>query len=187
MNGIIAQLYSEHSNMAKLLNVLDRQVAIFDRGGGPDYEIVQAVMGYFLDYPELCHHPKEDMIARRLQELTEETTQLTRKLEAQHEELGQLTQRFAKIVVRVLDEAELPRAHFVRAAREFIESQRHHMRMEEEHFFPYAESRLGDDDLAELNRALFLRQDPLFGPKVEQEYATLSERILQWEKANQTR
>jgi len=185
MSGIIEQLYSEHGNMAKLLNALDRQVTIFDRGGTPDYETVQAVMRYFLDYPELCHHPKEDLIARRLQELSQETTQLTRKLEAQHEELGLLTRRFAKFVRRVLEEAELPRAQFVRAAREFIESQRHHMRMEEEHFFPYAESQLGSEDLAELNRALFERQDPLFGQKVEQQYALLSERILRWEERNQ--
>ena len=43
MMGIIEQLRSEHANMAKLLNALDRQVSIFDRGGTPDYEIVQAV------------------------------------------------------------------------------------------------------------------------------------------------
>ncbi len=171
--------------MAKLLNALDRQISIFDRGGTPDYEIVQGVIGYFLDFPDLCHHPKEDLIARRLQELTEERTELTRKLEAQHEELGQLTQRFAKMVRRVLDEAELPRGHFVRAAREFIESQRHHMQMEEEHFFPYAETKLGDEDLAELNRALFEREDPLFGPKVERQFAALQESILRWEKADQ--
>ena len=97
--GIIEQLRSEHANMAKLLNALDRQVSIFDRGGTPDYEIVQAVMLYFLDFPELCHHPKEDLIARRLQELTEDRTRLTHKLEAQHEELGQLTHRFAKVVI----------------------------------------------------------------------------------------
>ena len=185
MMGIIEQLRSEHANMAKLLNALDRQVSIFDRGGTPDYEIVQAVMLYFLDFPELCHHPKEDLIARRLQELTEDRTQLTHKLEAQHEELGQLTHRFAKVVRRVLEDAELPRGLFVRAAREFIESQRHHMQMEEEHFFPYAESRLGAEDLADLNAALFEREDPLFGSRVEQQFAALRESILKWEKAAQ--
>ena len=34
------------------------------------------------------------------------------------------------LVRRVLDEAGLPRGGFVRAATEFIASQRHHMRME---------------------------------------------------------
>ena len=43
MMGIIEQLRSEHASMAKLLDALDRQVSIFDRGGTPDYEIVQAV------------------------------------------------------------------------------------------------------------------------------------------------
>jgi len=28
----------------------------------PDYEILQTIIQYFQDYPESCHHPKEEMI-----------------------------------------------------------------------------------------------------------------------------
>ncbi len=185
MSNIIDQLHTEHANMAKLLNALDRQVTIFDAGGTPDYDIVQAVMEYFLDYPELCHHPKEDLIVRRLLERTGDKTHPAQKLEAEHEELGLLTRRFAKIMQRVLEEAELPRVDFIRAAREFIESQRHHVQMEEAHFLPYAEAKLSDEDLAELDAALFERHDPLFGPRVEQKYATLRDNILKWEQADE--
>ena len=185
MSNIIDQLHTEHANMAKLLNALDRQVTIFDAGGTPDYDIVQAVMEYFLDYPELCHHPKEDLIVRRLLELTGDKTHPAQKLEAEHEELGLLTRRFAKIMQRVLEEAELPRVDFIRAAREFIESQRHHVQMEEAHFLPHAEARLSDEDLAELDAALFERHDPLFGPRVEQKYAALRDNILKWEQEDE--
>jgi hemerythrin-like domain-containing protein len=96
-----------------------------------------------------------------------------------------LTRRFAKIVQRVLEEAELPRVDFIRAAREFIESQRHHMRLEEAHFLPHAEAKLSDEDLAELGTALFERHDPLFGSRVEQKYAALRDNILKWEEADE--
>jgi hypothetical protein len=43
MSNIIDQLHTEHANMAKLLNALDRQVTIFDAGGTPDYDIARAV------------------------------------------------------------------------------------------------------------------------------------------------
>ena len=70
-------------------------------------------------------------------------------------------------------------------AREFIESQRHHVQMEEAHFLPHAEAKLSDEDLAELDTALFERHDPLFGSRVEQKYATLRDNILKWEQADE--
>ena len=65
MGGILDTLRSDHANMARLLNILERQVSAFREGEAPDYEIVQGVVEYFLDYPDLCHHPKEDLLARR--------------------------------------------------------------------------------------------------------------------------
>jgi len=181
MANIIDQIRTEHGHMAKLLDALERQVAIFDQGGRPDYEIVSGITDYFLDYPDRCHHPKEDLLARKVVEGDDDGASPLRKLEAQHEELGILTRRFHQYVRRVLDEAELPRQDFVRAAREFIASQRHHMQMEEEHFLPLAESLLGPDDLAAIDSALFAERDPLMDPGSEARYATLREAILSWE------
>ena len=66
MANIIERIRDEHANMAKLLDALERQVAVFDGGGKPDYEIVLSVLDYFLDYPDRCHHPKEDLLARKI-------------------------------------------------------------------------------------------------------------------------
>ena len=66
MIDLLEELERDHLNMAALLRVLERQVEVFRRGQAPDYEIIQAVMEYFLDYPDLIHHPKEDILGRRL-------------------------------------------------------------------------------------------------------------------------
>lgn len=181
MTNIIEQIRYEHGNMAKLLDALERQVAVFDSGGRPDYEIVVCVLDYFLDYPERCHHPKEDLLARKILELAGDDAAPLRKLEAQHEELGILTRRYAVLVRRVLDEAELPRSDLARAAKEFIASQRHHMQMEEEHFLPVADALLSQDDLASLESELFAETDPLMDPDTEARYAILRDAILAWE------
>ncbi|HEX9771458.1 MAG TPA: hemerythrin domain-containing protein [Kiloniellales bacterium] len=183
MTNIIEQIRDEHSNMTTLLNALERQVAVFDEGGKPDYEIVTGVIDYFLDYPDRCHHPKEDLLARKIMEVARgaDAAGPLPELEAQHEELGILTRRFHQFVRRVLDEAELPRGDFVRAATEFIASQRHHMRMEEEHFLPLAEVTLNQDDLAELGSELFAETDPLMDPDTEARYGALRDAILSWE------
>lgn len=180
---IIQVLRTEHANMARLLDVLDRQVSIFSDGGSPDYDLLQAVVEYFLDYPDLCHHPKEDKVAQRMLEQMPAEASGLRGLVAQHEELAALTRRLATVVRRVLDEAELPRDLFIRTAREFLNSQRHHMQMEEEYFFPLAEGALSQKDLAELDSEIFRKQDPLFGEGVEKQFATLRDDILKWERA----
>lgn len=178
MPNIIEQIRAEHGNMAKLLDALERQVTIFNGGGTPDYEIVLSITDYFLDYPDRCHHPKEDLLARKVVEGADDAAAPLHNLEAQHEELGILTRRFHQYVRRVLEEAELPRQDFVRAAKEFIASQRHHMQMEEEHFLPLAESMLGPDDLASIDSELLAERDPLMDPGSEALYATLREAIL---------
>jgi hemerythrin-like domain-containing protein len=63
---IIELLSQEHRNIERLLAVLERELEIFDRGGRPDYEVIRAVISYFEVYPEVYHHPQEDLIFAKL-------------------------------------------------------------------------------------------------------------------------
>ena len=63
---IIDVLLAEHRNIKKLLHVLEQEISEFDRSNPPDYEIIQAIIEYFQDYPEGYHHPKEDMVFEKL-------------------------------------------------------------------------------------------------------------------------
>lgn len=184
MANMIERLHMDHANMSKLLDALDRQVAVFERNQTPDYEIIQGVVDYFLDYPDLCHHPREDRIARKLIEKGAVNETAAKTLLAQHEELGQLSRRFAKMVGEVMREAELPRANFLRAAREFIDTQRHHMAMEDEHFFPVAEALLNAEDLEALSAEDEGLADPVFGGLEEDRFTRLREAILKWSETD---
>src|SRR6516165_6053004 len=64
--GIIEVLRQEHRNIERLLRVLERELGVFDRGDRPDYGVILAVIDYFKDYPDSCHHPKEDIIIEKL-------------------------------------------------------------------------------------------------------------------------
>jgi len=63
---IIELLSQEHRNIERLLAVLERELEIFDRGGRPDYEVIRAIISYFEVYPEVYHHPQEDLIFAKL-------------------------------------------------------------------------------------------------------------------------
>ena len=184
MPNMIQELRSDHVNMMRLLQILGAQVETFERGERPDWGIVRAIGAYFADYPDLCHHPKEDVIASRMMELGLDASSPICGLSEKHEELASLLRRFLDAVERVLAESELPRDYFVRVAEEFIESQRRHIEMEERYFFPVADSMLGDADLKELAAKVPEVKDPLFGEDADERFHTLLDNILKWEECN---
>src|ERR1700758_3921114 len=65
---IIERLSQEHRNIEKLLAILERELEVFDRGDRPDYEVIRAVISYFEVYPEVYHHPQEDLVFAKLRE-----------------------------------------------------------------------------------------------------------------------
>ena len=184
MRNILGELRTEHVNMARLLNILDKQIEIFEGAGQPDYVIMQDIILYFLEFPDQCHHLKEDLVAQKLLELSPDRAAQLRGLAELHEELGALTRKVAEIVRRVLNEAELPRSQVIRAVREFISSQRHHMEMEDAHFLPLAEEVLSEADLGGFEAKIFEKDDPLFGSATEKHFEMLRDEILKWEQTD---
>jgi hemerythrin-like domain-containing protein len=162
MRNIVQDIRTEHTSMERLLRILEKQIEVFESGGQPDYEITQHIILFFLDFPDQCHHPKEDLVAEKLLELQPERAERLRGLIHQHEKLAALARRVASTIRRVLDEAELPREDVIRAAKEFVSSQRHHIEMEEVHFLPLADELLSDAHLNELDSEIFRREAPLF-------------------------
>ena len=85
MPKIIDILLEEHQNIEKLLLVLEHELELFDRSDRPDYEILQTIIQYFQDYPESCHHPKEEMIFEKLKARDPAKAKRFGDVEAEHE------------------------------------------------------------------------------------------------------
>ena len=159
---------------------MERQLVVFDEGRTPDYEMIQAIIDYCLNFPDLHHHPTEDLI---LEKLTQHgaASEDFRDLQQEHEELSDLTRRFAAAVLDILREAEMPRGSFQQMAREFLEFYRHHINKEEMSFLPPALKVLSDGDWAEITENLAHQEDPIFGSKADARYEALREDILHWD------
>src|SRR5262249_7923852 len=109
MTYIIEVLRQEHRNIESLLCVLERELSVFDRGDRPDYEVVLAVLDYFKDYPDCCHHPKEDMIVEKLKARDPVATATIADLAGEHQEGTRRLRRVAQAVERVLSDQDLVR------------------------------------------------------------------------------
>lgn len=176
----IRRLREEHNNISKLLNILERHLAIFKADGPPDYELIKEVVDYFMSYPDACHHPKEDLIYEKLRERDPQAA-AAGNLPEQHVKLAGRTKLFSEMVNAVLREAQVSRADFEQAARDFLEYQRTHMLMEEKHFLPAAQRSLTESDWAEIVARISEPDDPVFGEAVESRFELLRQQILDWE------
>jgi hemerythrin-like domain-containing protein len=186
MSNIIQILLEEHRNIDKLLLVLERELDVFDRSEEPDYEIFQAVIQYFQDYPENCHHPKEDMVFEKLKARDAGAADRVGDAESDHRVETLRLQRLVEAVEDILAGREFLRQTFHDVVHEFIAHQRQHMDKEERLLFPAAIKGLRPEDWADIDARLNDRKDPLFNGVIETKFQALQRTILRWEQETET-
>jgi hemerythrin-like domain-containing protein len=186
MSNIIQILLEEHRNIDKLLLVLEQELEVFDRSEEPDYEILQAVIQYFQDYPESCHHPKEDMVFEKLKVRDSAAANSIGDVEAEHQVETKRLRRLVEAVEEILAGREFLRQTFHDVVHDFIEHQRQHMDKEERLLFPAAVQGLRPDDWAELDARLNDQKDPLFNGVIETKFQALQRTILRWQRETET-
>jgi hemerythrin-like domain-containing protein len=185
MTKILDELRDDHRNMARVFDLLGRELNTFKEGGRPDYDLVENILEYCLQYPDLCHHPKEDLIFEKLQDRDPATANIIGNLKLEHEELSTFTWRFSSAVRNVLDDETLPRDWFLDVANDYLSFSRRHMQKEEILFFPAARKTLAPEDWAELDDTWEMVEDPLFGEEIQKKYEGLYQEIMNWEGRSQ--
>ncbi len=178
MSATINMLREEHRKLADLLVLLSREIQAFGKKKPVDFELVNSILEYNLNFPDACHHPKEDVVFQHLSERDPEAAKAVGDLALEHEELHALTTRFATAVENILRDHELPRDWFCEIAEEYMRFMRRHMQMEEVVFFPAAERILTEDDWKAVDAQVFRKVDPLFDDHADDRYESLRLAIL---------
>lgn len=177
MRDTLSLLRLEHWNLSRLLGVLEEQVTLAGAGERMDEELLRLAAEYFCDYPDRCHHPKEDLVYQLLVKRDPAVRTELRDLVADHRRLHELAQAFAEAVRSADGKCAVaePAAHEL--IGQFTQHYRQHMRLEEERFFRLAEERLSRDDWDLLDFTMFDEEDPLFDSATERRFAGLRGRI----------
>ena len=179
---LIDALREEHRNMERLLTALEHQAKVVALAGEPDYQLILSIAQYFCEYPDRCHHPKENAVLEQLQIKCPLEAEPIRYLAWDHIDTYERVVRFRQNVDELIHGAIIPRAAVVKAALSFIIAERQHMRMEEERFFPVAEKYLAEDDWSCIEHYITQSCGPLVLNQAENEFKLISERLLEWEK-----
>jgi hemerythrin-like domain-containing protein len=162
---------------------MEQELTVFDRGERPDYEVFVAIVGFFKNYPDSCHHPKEDMIYEKFRTRDPGRAASVADLEAEHREGAVRLRRVARAIESVLNDQELLRESVDRIVRDFIDSERKHIALEEEVVFPAIVDTLQPGDWADIALTLADRYGPPSEADFEEQFSTLRRDILELEEA----
>ncbi|MCX2497728.1 hemerythrin domain-containing protein [Plesiomonas shigelloides] len=175
---LLTQLTREHTNISRLLAVLEEELAGLERGDGVNYRLLRDVAEYLIPHAEQHHHCLEDQIYTYFStQYPDEAAQIASLAQA-HETLSAACQQFYALLQMVMADQIIPTALLTEKVRYFIALQRQHIVLEEQQIFPLLKTTLQPADWLQLMGQLQpLTADPLFGDAITAQYVQLATRL----------
>lgn len=171
---------TEHQNLLKLLHSLQTQMGVFAEGQKPNFDLVQDILDYITNFFERFHHGKEEIMLLKLQQRLPDLESGLSETRQEHEQLSKLTHELvATIDDIVVDSNLISRESVAKLATDFINSNREHIKHEEQFIFPLALNQLKEKDWRDIAASIPASDDPLFGKEVQQQYQTLYRTIIE--------
>src|SRR5262249_17286325 len=138
MAHIIEQLRRDHRNMRQLLDIIEREMKAYHDDEFPDFDLLGMIAEYTVNYPELIHHPKENLVYHRLVSRDRTLQTAVGDLIDEHKRVAEMTKRLVATIARVASDEQLPRDWLDSLVETYLSVIRHHIMMEEEELYPRA-------------------------------------------------
>jgi hemerythrin-like domain-containing protein len=177
MSDSIALWHAEHKHFARLLDLLEQQVAAFHADDRPNYELMLDVVSYLRYFPDRYHHPREDVAFARLAKRDPELKPLIDGLLQEHRVIAAAGSELLKYLEQVVDDVVVERAKVEAAAATYLVYYRRHLALEDRDIVPRAEQLLTLQDWEAVLAAIPAGPDPLFGEDFEPRYRELRRQI----------
>ena len=163
MRDILDGLKRDHGNFAMLLKAFERELKVFDTGARPDYELIEDILRYSLDYPDQTHHRTEEYLVRRICREHAGVRDVLRNVEREHDHLRDVAGEILIQLDAILMEQPTDREVFILKSRAFIDDYRNHMQREETILFPLVEELLPACESLRIPDRQARTADPVFG------------------------
>jgi hemerythrin-like domain-containing protein len=150
----------------------------------PDFAALRAMLFYVDEFPERLHHPKESrLLFPKLRGHDAATDALLDRLDREHAQgehaIRDLEHALTGFeMMAETDECDRRRQVFEQAVTRYVGHYLEHMKTEEEHVLPLAETVLSAGDWSELDAAFAANRDPLAGAEPSAAYRPLYLKIL---------
>lgn len=178
-------LCDEHRHMALLYSCLEDMADQLGRGEDVDVSRLHDIMRYVSHYPDLFHHPREEVLFRRLRRVSPRFADAINHATREHKELRALADRIDMLVQTLEADQVLDRRQLVQQLREFIALGRRHMGREEAELFRPALAQLDAETWEHVIEDYAALSPEMDGNRDMQEsYARLYEEVVCTEQDN---
>ena len=171
-------LQADHGNMTKVLDLIQQQVKNMAQGAPVNHRLLESAFAYVSEYLDQCHHPKEELVYRKLLSRCPDMAESLKGLVAEYTELARLTENLSQAIREARWDRPASNERLATPLTEFPEYYRHHILMEEQQFLPAARRLLSRENFEEIDFALFDQADLLFNREVEERFIELRNEIL---------
>lgn len=179
MPDSILVLQLEHRKIGKVLGLLRRQLAQLQAELPVDRLLLESALDYLSGFPAQCHHPKEDLVYRKLVDRFPALAVSLKELTTEHDQVDELTRDLRQ----ALSDARLQHPEgagdLVQQLQDFLDFYDLHIMMEEQHFFPMALSHLSRSDFEEIDFTLYEQLDSTLSKDAEASYGALLKALAQ--------
>jgi hemerythrin-like domain-containing protein len=167
--------HAEHMKFTRLLKLLEEQVTVFAQGGSPNYTLMRDIVYYLRNFPEVHHHRYENEVYGRMRERDPRLKPLADRLVQQHRVIAECGAKLLAMLEAAVNGAVVARVELEAAAAAYLVYYRAHIDAEEAQMLPPVLATLERSDWAEIAATVEAqsRDDPLFGPQVEQRFHAL--------------
>lgn len=179
MPALFEQLHQDHINYSRLLNLLELHLQKLEAGEKPDYLILQDILKYMINYPDMLHHPTEELLFEEVQEPDKKDSATIETLCEEHALLNDLAQRLENQLHNASSGHVVSKDEILKLGRQYIEILRQHIIREEREIFPLLEASLSEESWQKVARQLGEVVDPVFNQPVAEEYRRLFESITE--------
>jgi hemerythrin-like domain-containing protein len=173
----IAHWHAEHQDFRRLLDLLDREVAVFHEGAHPNYALMTDIVHYLRHFPNQLHHAREDVAFACLVERHPALRPTVEALVREHKVIADAGDTLLEYLDEIVGEAVLRRKAVESAAALYASYYRMHIDREEAEILPEAARLLTPQDWACVAAAVPEKIDPLFGEESASRYRELRREI----------
>jgi hemerythrin-like domain-containing protein len=177
MTEPIAVWHADHTRFGHLLDLVERELAVFHTGEHPDYALLLDVVHYLHHYPDRFHHPREDVAFARLVEHDPDMALPVARRLQEHRVIAAAGKALLAVLEAAVEDAVIERSMVETAAATYLLYYRHHLAAEEHQVVPRAGEVLTAEDWAAVAAAAPRGADPLFGDDSEARYRELRRQI----------
>ena len=178
MQRIMQILHEDHINVAGLLDLMERALERLPNKDPVDLALASNTMRYMTAYPDIYHHPLEDIVFRHLLKRSPETGLKIHQLFEEHVILGTTGNEFLGKIKTAIERPSDPLEDLINHGLEYVGQLRAHMNTEEGEIFPLINVVLSTHDWGVLDESIAVAKDPLFGSQVQKSYQNLAEALL---------